>query len=52
MFEYNFFEDYIDSKSKPLYSTNIWVDDIDIDVNDPRPTIPITNIFNIENYDL
>jgi len=45
-------DDLIDSKSKPLYSTNIWINDIDNEVNDPHPTIPITNIINIEHYDL
>jgi hypothetical protein len=30
-----------DSKSKPLCSTNIWTDDIDNEINDPHPTIPI-----------
>ncbi len=44
--------DAIDSKSKPLCSTNIQTHDINDEINDPRPTIPITNIINIERYDL
>ncbi len=46
------FDDSIDSKSKPLCSTNIQTYNIDNEVNDPRPTIPITNTMNIEHYDL
>jgi len=45
-------DDSIDSKSKPLSSTNIWTNDINNEVNDPRRTILITNIINIEHYDL
>jgi hypothetical protein len=45
-------DDSIDSKSKPLRSTNIWTYDIDNEVNDPYPTILITNTMNIEHYDL
>ncbi len=45
-------DDSIDSKLKPLCSTNIWVDDINNEMNDPHPTIPITNTINIEHYDL
>jgi len=45
-------DDLIDSKSKPLHSTNISIDDIDNEVNDPHPTIFVTNIINIEHYDL
>jgi hypothetical protein len=45
-------DDSIDSKSKPLCSTNIWVDDINNEINDLHPTIPITNTINIEHYDL
>jgi len=44
-------DDSIYSKSKPLHSTNIWIDNINNEVNDPCPTIPITNTINIENYD-
>jgi hypothetical protein len=45
-------DDLIYSKSKPLCSTNIWVDDIDNEVNDPHPIIYVTNTINIEHYDL
>ncbi len=45
-------DDSKDSKSKPLRSTNIWTYDIDNEVNDPYPTILITNTMNIEHYDL
>jgi len=44
--------DSINSKSKPLHSTNIWIDDINNEVNDPCPTIPIPNTINIKHYDL
>jgi hypothetical protein len=44
--------DLIDSKFKSLCLTNIWIDDIDNEIDDPHPTIPITNIINIEHYDL
>jgi hypothetical protein len=40
------------SKSKPLCLTNIWTNDIDNEVNDPRPTIPIINTILIKHYDL
>jgi len=43
-------DDLIDSKSKPLHSTNISIDDIDNEVNDPHPTIFVT--LNIMIYDL
>jgi hypothetical protein len=43
--------DSIESKSKPLRSTNIWPNDVDNEVNDLHPTIPITNTINIEQYD-
>ncbi len=42
----------IDSKSKPLHSTNIWINDTSNEVNDPCPIIPIPNTINIEHYDL
>ncbi len=45
-------DDSIDSKSKPLHSTNIWIDNIDNEINDPRPIILVTNIINIEHYHL
>jgi hypothetical protein len=42
----------IDSKSKSLHSTNIWIDDIDNEVDDSHPTTLVTNKINIEHYDL
>jgi hypothetical protein len=45
-------DDSIDSKSKPLRSTNIWIDNIDNEIDDPRPTISIINTINIKHYDL
>ncbi len=45
-------DDSINSKSKPLHSTNIWIHDIDNEINEPRPAIFITNTINIEHYDL
>jgi hypothetical protein len=45
-------DDLIDSKSKPLCLINIWIKDIDNEINDPRPIISITNKINIEHYDL
>jgi hypothetical protein len=45
-------DDSRDSKSKPLCSTNIWTNDIDNEVNNPHPTIFVTNTINIEHYDL
>ncbi len=45
-------DESIDSKSKPLHSTNIWTNDIDNEVNDQHPTILVTNTINIEHYDL
>jgi hypothetical protein len=45
-------DDSIDSKSKPLRLTNIWIDDIDNEINDPHPIIPITNTINVEHYNL
>jgi hypothetical protein len=42
----------INSKSKSLHSTHIWIDDIDYEVNDQHPTILVTNTINIEHYDL
>jgi hypothetical protein len=42
-------DDSIGSKSKPLHSINIWFDNIDNEINDPHPTILVTNI-NIEHY--
>ncbi len=34
------------------YLQNIWNDDIDDDIGDAHPLIPITNTLNIEKYDL
>jgi hypothetical protein len=48
---YHKIDDSIDSKSKPLHSTNIWIDNINNEIDDPHPTIFITNIINIEHYD-
>ncbi len=45
-------DDSIDSKSKPLHSTNIWIDDINNEINDPCLIVLVTNIINIEHYDL
>ncbi len=46
-------DDSIDSKLKQLRSTNIQIDNIDNEINDPHPTIPIINKINIEeHYDL
>jgi len=45
-------DDSIDSKSKPLCLPNIWIKDIDNEINDPCPIIFITNKINIEHYDL
>jgi hypothetical protein len=42
----------IDSKSKPLHATNIWINNIDNETNDQCLTIPRANIINIEHYDL
>ncbi len=36
-------DDSLDSKSKLLRSTNIWINNIDNEVNDPRHIIPIIN---------
>ncbi len=45
-------DDLVDSKSKPLRSTNIWTNDINNEVNDSCPIIHVTNTINIEHYDL
>ncbi len=45
-------DELIDSKSKPLHSIDIWTNDINDEVNDPHPTIFVTNTINIEHYDL
>jgi hypothetical protein len=45
-------DDSSNSKSKPLHSTNILINNIDNEINDPHPTIPKTNTINFEHYDL
>ncbi len=45
-------DDSIDSKSKPLHSINIWIDDINNEINDSHPTIIVINTINIKQYDL
>jgi hypothetical protein len=45
-------DDSINSKLNPLHSTNIWIDDIDNEINDPHLTILVTKKINVENYDL
>jgi hypothetical protein len=44
--------DSINSKSKPLHLINIWINNIDNEVNDPCHTILVINTINIEHYDL
>jgi hypothetical protein len=44
--------DQINSKSKLLHSTNIWIKNIDNEISDPWLTICVTNVINIEQYDL
>jgi hypothetical protein len=45
-------DDSVDSKSKPLHSTNIWTNNLDNEINYPCPIILVTNTINIEHYDL
>jgi hypothetical protein len=45
-------DDSIDLESKPLHSINIWINEIDNEVNDPCPTILVTNKTNIEHFDI
>jgi len=45
-------DDLIHSKLKPLRLTNIWINNIDNEVNDPHPIIHVTNTINIKHYDL
>jgi hypothetical protein len=45
-------DDSIDLKSKPLRPINIWINNIDNEVNDSHSTIFVTNTINIEHYDL
>ncbi len=40
-------DDSIDSKSKSLRSTNIWIDDIDNEINETCPIVFVTNRINI-----
>jgi hypothetical protein len=44
--------DWINSKSKLLHSTNIWIKNIDNEISDPCFMICVTNIINIKRYDL
>jgi hypothetical protein len=44
--------DSIYPKSKPLHLVNIWNDDIGNEINNSHHIIFITNIINIEHYDL
>jgi hypothetical protein len=44
--------DDMNFKTKSSHPQNIWNDDIDNDIVDKRLLIPITNIINIEKYDL
>ncbi len=44
--------DSINSKSKLLHSTKIWINNIDNEINDPCLTICVINVINIEHYDL
>jgi hypothetical protein len=37
-------------KSKSSHQQNIWNNDIDDDIGDTHPLIPITNTLNIEKY--
>jgi hypothetical protein len=50
--KYKKMDDSIDSKSKPLHSINIWIDDINNEINDSHPTIIVINTINIKQYDL
>jgi hypothetical protein len=45
-------DDSIDSKSKPLRSINIWINDTDNEANDPCSIIHVINKINIKHYDL
>jgi len=45
-------DDSIYSKSNPLHLTNIWTNNINNAINDPCLTILVTNIVNVEHYDL
>jgi len=43
-------DDLIDLKSKPLHLTNIWINHINNEINDPCSIILVTNTTNIEHY--
>ncbi len=45
-------DDSIYSKSNPLHLTNIWTNNINNAINDPCLIILVTNIVNVEHYDL
>jgi hypothetical protein len=45
-------DDSIYSKSNPLRLANIWTNNINNAISDPCRTIFITNIINVEHYDL
>jgi hypothetical protein len=45
-------DDSINSKSKPSHPTNIWNNNIDCEINYSHNAILVTNIINIEQYDL
>jgi hypothetical protein len=49
---YHKMDDSIYSKSKSLHLTNIWIDNIDNEIDDPCRKIPITSTINIEHNDL
>lgn len=42
----------INSKSKPSHPTNIWNNNIDCEINYSHHAILVTNINNIEQYDM
>ncbi len=44
--------DSINSKSKPLHLANIWIDNINNEINYLCFKIYVTDIINIEDYDL
>ncbi len=47
-----FKNDSIHSKSKASHLSNIWIDRTNYEMNDSHCASPITNIINIEQYDL
>jgi hypothetical protein len=50
--KYKKIDDSIYSKSKPLSSTNILIDDTYNEINDSHLINHVTNTINIEYYDL